>query len=95
MLIYKNYSCFKAWPLVALLRLLYSLSCLCLKIINGPRRLFLMEEREENKLCHLFMGDLGDERKKAREPFTRQNGKYNFLISAIQKHKFFSVLTKH
>lgn len=95
MLIYKKYSCFKAWPPATLLHLLYSLSCLCLKIINGPRRLFLMEEREENKLCHLFMGDLGDERKKAGKPFTRQNGKYNFLIFAIQKHKFFSVLTKH
>lgn len=70
MLIYKKYSCFQAWPPAALLHLLYSLSCLCLKIINGPRRLFLMEEREENKLCHLFMGDLGDERKKAGKPFT-------------------------
>lgn len=53
--------------LVHAVHLLYSLSCLCLKIINGSRRLFLMEEREQNKLCHLFMGDLGDEseRKKA------------------------------
>ena len=54
-------------PCACTVRLLYSLSCLCLKIINGSRRLFLMEEREQNKLCHLFMGDLGDgsERKKA------------------------------
>lgn len=47
------------------MRSLYSLGCLCLKIINGPRRLFLMEEREENELCHLLMGDLRDERQKA------------------------------
>lgn len=50
---------------------IYSLSCLCLKIINGSCWLFLMEEREQNKLCHLFMGDLGDEseREKAGEHY--------------------------
>lgn len=54
-------------PCACTVHLLYSLSCLCLKIINGSRRLVLMEEREQNKLCHLFMGHLGDEseRKKA------------------------------
>lgn len=51
---------------------LYSLGCLCLKIINGPRRLFLMEEREENELCHLLMGDLRDERQKAGKHITSQ-----------------------
>lgn len=51
---------------------LYSLGCLCLKIINGPRRLFLMEEREENELCHLLMGDLRDERQKAGKQITSQ-----------------------
>lgn len=46
------------------LYLLYSLSCLCLKIINSPRRVFLMEERKQNKLCHLFMGDLKEKNEK-------------------------------
>lgn len=44
--------------------LAYSLGRLSLKIINGPRRLFLMEEREENELCHLFMGDLETEQER-------------------------------
>lgn len=73
-----RHSCFKAWlPSACVVHLLYSLSCLCLKIINGSCGLFLMEEREQNKLCHLFMGDLrdGSEKKKAGK-----NIKYSFLI---------------
>lgn len=63
--------------------LLYSLGCLCLKIINGPRRLFLMKEREENELCHLLMGDLGDERQKAGKQITSQKA----LVLICEKKK--------
>lgn len=62
---------------------LYSLGSLCLKIINGPRRLFLMKEREENELCHLLMGDLGDERQKAGKQITSQKA----LVLICEKKK--------
>lgn len=64
---------------------LYSLGCLCLKIINGPRRLFLMEEREENELCHLLMGDLRDERQKAGKQITSQKA----LVLFAKKNNIF------
>lgn len=63
---------------------LYSLGCLCLKIISGPRRLFLMEEREENELCHLLMGDLRDERQKAGKQITSQKA----LVFICKKNIF-------
>lgn len=40
-----------------------------------------MEEREENELCHLLMGDLRDERQKAGKQITSQ--KALVLISEI------------
>lgn len=55
-------------PLYAhMLNVWYLLCCLCLKIINCSCRLFLMEEREQNKLCHLFMGDLEEQWEKERQ----------------------------
>lgn len=53
-------------------QLRYSLSRLSLKIKNGPGRLFLMEKREQNKLCHLFMGDLEMEREWQRGRVTER-----------------------
>lgn len=68
---------------------LYSLGRLCLKIVNGPRRLLLMEEREENELCHLLMGDLRDERQKAGKQITSQKALV-FICSNEKKKKSFS-----
>lgn len=53
---------------IHMLNVQYLLCCLCLKIINCSCRLFLMEEREENKLCHLFMGDLEEQWEKKKKP---------------------------
>lgn len=42
-----------------------------------------MEEREQNKLCHLFMGDLGDESEK------KKAGKHYQAKNKIQLSHFF------
>lgn len=53
-----------------------------------------MEEREQNKLCHLFMGDLGDEseRKKAGKHYQAKL-KYGFL-NVVTKFNCAVVLSK-
>lgn len=52
-----------------------------------------MEEREENELCHLLMGDLRDERQKAGKQITSQKALVLICEKKQQKknkHFFFT-----